>query len=68
LLVTVTVPEKLPAAVGANFALKVVLAPAATVAGRVRPLTLKPVPLAVNCEIVRAAVPLLVSVNVCVPL
>lgn len=37
LLVMVTVPFKLPAVVGANTALKVVLAPAAKVVGVVRP-------------------------------
>lgn len=37
-------PEGLPWAVGANFAVKDVLPPAAIVAGMVRPDTLNPVP------------------------
>jgi hypothetical protein len=40
LLETVTVPDRPPAVVGANTALNVVLAPAARLAGVVKPLTL----------------------------
>src|SRR5262249_10328537 len=65
LLVTVTVPLRLPAVVGEKIALNVVLAPIATVTGVVRPPTLKPAPLAESCEIVSAALPVLVSVNTC---
>src|SRR5215469_7109006 len=43
--VTVTVPVALPAAVGVNVTLKVALWPAASVAGAVMPLMVKPVPL-----------------------
>jgi hypothetical protein len=65
LLVTVTVPVKLPVVVGANFAPNVVLAPAANVAGVVNPLTVKPAPLALRLEIVSEAFPVFVSVKVC---
>jgi len=43
--VTVTVPLALPAALGANFTLKLVLSPAFNVVGEVDPTKLKPVPL-----------------------
>jgi hypothetical protein len=39
LLTTLTVPDRLPAVVGAKVALKATLAPGATVLGMVRPLT-----------------------------
>jgi hypothetical protein len=39
LLATLTVPDRLPAVVGAKVALKATLAPGATVLGMVRPLT-----------------------------
>lgn len=48
LLVTLIVPDKLPAVVGAKTALKVVLAPAAKVVGVLKPLTLYPAPLIVS--------------------
>jgi len=48
LLFTVIVPDRLPAAVGANTALNVALAPAAKAAGVFRPLTLYPAPLTVS--------------------
>jgi len=61
LLEMTTLPDKLPAAVGANRALKVVLCPAAIVAGAFKPLMLKPEPLAAICEIVSVAVPVLAT-------
>jgi hypothetical protein len=63
-----TVPLTLPAELGANFAVNEVLWPAVSVKGVVIPLTLKPVPEAVACEIVRLAVPEFFSVIVCEPL
>ena len=60
-----TLPDKLPAAVGANNAAKVAVAPAASVAGVFKPLTLKPEPLAAICEMVSVAVPVFVSVKFC---
>ena len=65
LLVIVTVPARFPAVVGANTALNVVLAPAATVLGVASPFTLYPEPLTASCEIVSDALPVLVTVNVC---
>ena len=65
MLVMLTPPVKLPAVVGANCALNVAVPPAGTVAGVVRPLTLKPVPVAESCEMVSEAVPLFVIVKAC---
>jgi len=50
-------PEALPAVVGANFTLRVVEAPAATLTGVVNPLSLKPAPVIPTCDIVSVAVP-----------
>ena len=63
-----TLPLTLPAVVGANFAVNDVLCPAPSVNGVVIPLTLKPVPDAVACEMVRLAVPEFFNVIVCEPL
>ena len=63
LLVRVTLPEGVPAVVGANTTLNDLLAPAARVRGNVNPLTLNPAPLAVACEIVTLEPPLLVTVS-----
>jgi hypothetical protein len=65
LLAMLTVPERLPPVVGANTTLMLVLVPAAKVAGVVSPLTLNPVPLTDNWEIVTDAFPVLVSVKAC---
>ena len=65
LLVMLTLPERLPAVVGANKTLNVAVPPAASVAGVVRPLTVNPLPLAAIWEIVREAVPVLVMVKDC---
>ena len=65
LLAMEMLPAALPVEVGANAALKVVLAPAAIVAGVARPLRLKPVPEAVAADIVTLAVPVFFSVMVC---
>jgi hypothetical protein len=56
LLATDTLPDTVPAAVGANFTWKVALCPAATVIGNVRPLTLYPAPVTFACEMVTLAV------------
>src|SRR5712692_6052894 len=65
LLTSDTEPVTLPAAVGVNPALNVVLAPAAIVCGTLRPVMLKPVPVTVACEIVALAVPVFFKVIVC---
>lgn len=61
-------PTGLPAEVGANWAVSVVLRPAPSVCGTASPLMLKPVPDAVACEIVTFADPEFVNVIVCDPL
>jgi hypothetical protein len=58
-------PLTLPADVGANLALNVVLNPAPNVSGAVIPVVLKPAPAAVTEEIVTVALPPLVRVMVC---
>jgi hypothetical protein len=63
-----TLPLTLPADVGENLAVNDVLWPAPSVKGVVIPLTLKPVPAALACEIVRLAVPEFVKVTVWDPL
>jgi hypothetical protein len=68
LLVIEMLPAGLPAAAGANFAVIVVLPPAAIAMGRVNPLTEYPVPEALRAEIVRAVPPVLFNVMVCEPL
>jgi len=65
LLTIFIVPLRLPAVVGAKVALKVVLCPAARDAGVVKPLALYAAPLIVICEMVREAVPELVTVKLC---
>ena len=61
LLAIETEPLTAPAPVGENAMLKVVLPPAASVSGRLNPLTLMPVPEAVACEMTRLALPEFVS-------
>jgi hypothetical protein len=68
LLAMETLPEALPTAVGAKVTVTVELCPALTVAGRARPLRLKPAPEALAAEIVRAAFPGFVRAMVCDPL
>jgi len=57
LLISETDPDTVPATVGPNATLNVVLLPAAIVAGIARPLMLKPAPVAVACEIVKEELP-----------
>jgi hypothetical protein len=60
-------PVALPAAVGVNTALNDALAPAATVIGKLVPLTLNPLPLAVADVTVSVALPEFVNDTICVP-
>jgi hypothetical protein len=60
--VTLMLPVAAPLVVGANSTVKEVLCPAFNVIGTVRPLRVKPLPLAVAAEMVRAVPPELVSV------
>ncbi len=65
LLVIVAEPVIDPAAVGAKLMLNVVFEFAANVIGSVKPVTLKPAPANVSCEIVTDALPVFVRVIVC---
>ena len=65
LLVRVTEPLTVPAAVGANTTLNVADLPAVILNGALMPAVLKPVPAAVTAEIVTVALPLLVKLIVC---
>jgi hypothetical protein len=65
LLVIEMLPLGLPAEVGVNVAVNDVFAPALIVTGTVKPLMLKPVPVALAAVIVTLAVPEFVSVIVC---
>jgi hypothetical protein len=64
LFVTETLPLALPAEVGENLAVNDVLCPAPSVKGVDIPLTVKPVPDALACEIVRLPLPEFVRVIV----
>ncbi len=68
LLVMEMLPEALPATVGANVAISVVLSPGLRVIGTVNPLMLKPDPDALSVEIVRGPFPEFVRVILCVAL
>jgi len=67
LLVSVTLPDALLMAAGANCTLRVTDCPGVRATGKLSPLMLKPPPVTLPCEIVRLAVPELVSVMVWVP-
>src|SRR5260370_22073325 len=64
LLLIETLPDALPAAVGANCALKVLDCPGARENGKVNPLMPKPAPMTPPCEIFTLAVPELVKLTV----
>lgn len=66
LLTNVSVPENVPAVVGAKLTVHEALAPGAIVSGIVRPEYEKPVPDMEACVIVKLAVPGLEIVSVCV--
>ena len=67
-LTTAMLPFAVPAVVGANCAVKVVLCPAAIVAGSEMPVTLNAAPVAVTEFTVTLALPVFCRVTVCVPL
>ena len=60
-VVIVTEPDALPAAVGANTALRVAVAEGFNISGAVIPFTLNPVPVNAMLEIWMAAVPVLLK-------
>jgi len=68
LLVTVTLPEKLPEVVGANVMLKDVDCPAARVRGSAKPVALNPAALILICETDTLELPVFARVTECVPL
>ncbi len=64
--ITVTLPLAAPLAVGANVTGKVMLCPAVSVKGSVRPVRLNPAPLTVAAEIVALAFPVFLTTSNCV--
>lgn len=68
LLVTGTLPARLPALAGSNVTLNEVACPTASVIGTVKPPTVNPAPLSLICERVTLPLPLLVTVTLCVVL
>src|SRR5205807_1739179 len=68
LLMSETLPDTLPVAVGANCTLKVLDCPGGRVTGNVSPLMLKPpAPVTLPCATVKLALPELVKVMFCTP-
>ena len=63
LLTNDTEPVELPAAAGAKLTVAVVLAPAATVRGKVIPLTLYPLPVTLAADMLTEAFPALLKVT-----
>jgi hypothetical protein len=61
LLTTETLPVALPEEVGANRTLKLLDCPAPSEIGNAAPDVLKPLPVAVSCEIVSVPVPVLLT-------
>src|SRR5207244_2624073 len=68
LLMSETLPDTLPVAVGANCTLKVLDCPAERVTGNISPLMLKPpARITLPCATVKLALPELVKVRFCTP-
>ena len=67
MLVTVTLPEKLPEEVGANVTLKDMDCPAARLRGSAKPVALNPAAVTLICETDTLELPLFATVTVCVP-
>ncbi len=63
LLVMARLPLILPLDAGANTTLKVAVCPAPSVSGKFSPLTLKPAPVGVACEMVTLDPPEFVNVS-----
>ena len=68
MLTTDALPASLPAAVGVNVTLKLAACPADNVTRGAEPLRVKPVPVTLTWEMLTAALPVLVSVTLCVEL
>jgi hypothetical protein len=67
-LTTDAVPVELPAIVGVNVTLKLAACPADNVTRGAEPLRVKPLPATLTCEMLTAALPVFVSVTLCVVL
>ena len=67
-LTTDALPESLPATVGVNVTLKLAVCPADNVTRGAEPLRVKPVPVTLTWEMLTAALPVFVSVTLCVAL
>lgn len=65
MLVIDTLPDAFPDAVGAKVTVNVELAPGFILVGMFRPLSVNPVPVTDAFEIVRATLPVLVTVIAC---
>ena len=68
MLTTDALPEALPATVGVNVTLKLAACPADNVTRGAEPLRVKPVPVTLTWEMLTAALPVFVSVTLCVAL
>src|SRR5260370_23999464 len=67
-LTTDALPEALPATVGVNVTPKLAVCPADNVMMGAEPLSVKPVPVTLTCEMLTAELPVFVSVKLCVAL
>ena len=67
-LTTDAVPVALPATDGVNVTLKLAACPADNVTRGAEPLRVKPLPATLTCEMLTAALPVFVSVTLCVAL
>jgi hypothetical protein len=67
-LTTDALPEALPDTVGVNVTLKLAVCPADNVTRGAEPLRVKPVPVTLTWEMLTAALPVFVSVTLCVAL
>jgi len=67
-LTTDAVPVALPATVGVNATLKLADCPADNVTRGAEPLSAKPLPATLTCEMLTAALPVFVTVTLCVAL
>jgi len=67
-LTTDALPVAFPATVGVNVTLKLAACPADSVTSGAEPLRVKPLPATLTCEMLTAALPVFVSVTLCVAL
>jgi len=67
-LTTDALPAAFPATVGVKMTLKLAACPADNVTRGAEPLSAKPLPATLTCEMLTAALPVFVSVTLCVAL